>query len=1082
MHLNIKYGIKKKKLIKLLGRSLYDRSKEYLKEFKVIDSYGEYAPSFIFSISGPDGKGVKRFRIDINIIQNNSSKDTFTFRCSCFNDNYCEHVGAVLIKHFEIPDNPLSYKALEEEKSDIVIPFKPKNRIDNYLVMALQSELEEENEKNGKAISDKKSYCLVFRIFADSFGGKWNIKPGIGQLKKDNSIGQIQSFNIKKLTEPISTNEKRLLESLLSKNGYTDNFLDYFNFIKSIPDLKLFFLKNRKNISLNVYSVNNAVIHFQFKGLDSSKTPYFSPIVDFYSKIEIKYTLSENCEVFTSGLLFYLIDIERGVILYYEQDNNFASFLKRIINDANKYKIDDINSLKTIISNKDIKNIVVNFTQKQLRIIHLIPTPLIEIKEYSEGLTTSLMFNYDGRIFPFERDEQLLRLEVNEDEYIAVERDIDYERSRYYFLKENFKEMIIRSIEDFAYGTFSTNNFTFSLSCMLNEFILSFGIKLLEKGFEIRKKGESLSIKSNGKIMFTISRNMDWLDIRAEVVDSDNKSHEIILDNNFLDNLFVRTESNFYLIKKEDVEKLQKLNARGMNSDGALRVSRHNYSVVDELYEQIVNKDEGLKQTKKLINKLKKFKKIEDIKLPSGFHTELREYQKAGLNWLYFLFSHKINGCLADDMGLGKTVQTLALLHKLKSEKKLKNALIVVPVSTIGNWKDEISRFTPGLNALSYHGQNRKTYIEGLKKSDIIIISYSTLRNDIEIFKSFSFTYLILDESQTIKNAATKIFKCIKLINSEHRLSLSGTPIENNTLELWAQMDFLMPGLLGSLKDFKKQYTRPIEEFYDELKTEILRKTIFPFILRRKKQDVAKDLPEKEEIIQYVEMEKEQRDVYNEIKKYYKNKVKKTLAEKGVGKSAIDILTALLKLRQVAIFPFLANEEYESIPSCKFEIFKNIIEDIIAEGHKVLVFSQFVKSLKRIEDYFKNMNLKYLYLDGSTRKRKEIIKTFQDDEDVRVFLISLKAGGLGINLTAADYVILFDPWWNPALEKQAVDRSHRIGQTKKVIAYKLIVKGTVEEKILILQEKKKKLIEEIVTGEKTIFKSLTKNDIMGLFS
>ena len=303
MHINIKYGIKKKKLIKLLGRPLYNRSKDYLKEFEVIDSHKDYEPSFIFFISGPSGKGANRFRVDINVIKNSSSEDTFTFRCSCFSNNYCEHAGAVLIKHFEIPDYPLSYMEFKEEKPDIVIPFKPENRTNNFLVTALQSELEEENEKKGKTISDKRSYCLVFRIFKEKFGENWNIKPGIGQLKKDNSIGQIQSFNIKKVTEPISTSQKRLLESLLSKSGYADNFLDYFYFIKSIPDLKLFFIKNRKNISLNLYSVNNAVIRFQFSGLSGSKTPYFFPLVDFYNKTEIKYTLSPNCEVFTSGFI-----------------------------------------------------------------------------------------------------------------------------------------------------------------------------------------------------------------------------------------------------------------------------------------------------------------------------------------------------------------------------------------------------------------------------------------------------------------------------------------------------------------------------------------------------------------------------------------------------------------------------------------------------------------------------------------------------------------------------------------------------------------------------------------------------------
>lgn len=1068
--MNLKFRIKKSKLVKLLGKSLYSGAKEYLKNAEISGKQNGSEKSFRYYISGDDG----RHKVDITYFPDDS---TFSHNCSCFSKDFCKHTGAVLIRKFELSDDPLLLNEFTEDRPDIVISLYKEKKPDNRPVVNPEPEYQDDENTAKTGYTDKR-YCLVFRIFENEYADNWNIRPGIGSINKDNTITRIHSYNSSKITEPVSVNENKLLECLLRKTRHTDKYSKYINFIKSSTDIKIFSLKNKKYSPVSLYYSDNAVIRFEFAGLKGEKIPYFSLVIDFYNNTDLVYTTSVESRAFAYGLLFYLVDIDKSIVLYNEGDNNFTGFLVKIIRVNNVYKTADIKNLETDLTGKGIRNIKINFTQKQLRITHTIPKPLIEITEYSEGITICLMFDYNGRLFPFERDEKFLRLKNSTDEYVAVERNKDYEESRFFYLKALLANLVIRSIED----SIHSNNFTFSLSCRLNEFILEFAGILLDNGFEIRRSGENQSMKSKAKIVFYISRNMDWLDIKAEVVDSENKHHKINVENGFLDNLFVKSENDYYLISRDDVEKLKRLKARGMDSNGTIRILKHNYSVIDELYEQLEKKDSKIKKTAKLLERLKNFTKIEKIKIPAGFKAKLRNYQKAGLNWLYFLYKHKINGCLADDMGLGKTVQTLALLHKLRAEDDFKNALVVMPVSTMGNWKDEISRFTPYFEVLSYHGQNREKYINRIKKTDIVLTSYSTLRNDIDLFKDFKFTYFILDESQIIKNASSKIYKSVKLINSKHRLSLSGTPIENNTMELWAQIDFLMPGLLGRLKDFKKDFTKPIEEYQDEMKTDILRKTVFPFILRRKKEDVAVDLPDKEEIIHYVEMEQLQREAYNEIKEYYKNKVRNTLEEKKVQNAAIDIFTALLKLRQAAIFPFLADREFASIPSCKFEAFKEIVTDIIAEGHKVLVFSQFVKSLKKIESFFKKMKFNYTYLDGSTGNRKERIQAFQNDDNIRAFLISLKAGGLGINLTAADYVILFDPWWNPALESQAVDRAHRIGQKKKVISYKLIVKDTVEEKILKLQEKKKNLVEDIVSGEKTFFKSLTKRDIMGLFS
>ncbi|KKW21444.1 MAG: SNF2-related protein [Parcubacteria group bacterium GW2011_GWF2_50_9] len=657
------------------------------------------------------------------------------------------------------------------------------------------------------------------------------------------------------------------------------------------------------------------------------------------------------------------------------------------------------------------------------------------------------------------------------DNPVIVWRNTDYENE----IENYCRDLFIKNGASKAWGY--TPKYVFERQSIYN-ILLKLGEKLISDGFEICIKDEFNNVKLGGKIKFSISAEIDWFDISAIYAADDGTEIKLKIDRKLLDSQFVKAGSSLIYISKENADKLKELLGQGMTDDGEIKVSKYNFHVIDQLYDEFRDSENGrFTDAKNLGEKLRNFKTIEKLEIPKNFVGVLRDYQHAGFNWLGFLHRFSVNGCLADDMGLGKTVQTLAFLQFLKEKKELNLSLLIVPVSTIGNWDNEIKKFTPKLKSAIHHGAARTDSLDMYKKTDIIIISYHTLRNDIEFFLEHSFDYVILDEAQNIKNVNSLVFKSVRML-------LTGTPIENNTLELWAQFDYLLPGLLGSQSFFKSFFSRPIETFKDKKVTERLRNTIFPFILRRKKEEVLKELPEKTEIILQSEMGSEQKKLYEKHRDTFRAMILKKIDEDGINKSAIHIFSALLRLRQLALFPALIDDKFKKIESCKFEQLKETIDEILAEDHKILFFSQFVEVLKIIrESYIEKKNIKYSYIDGSTGmlERKKGIEAFQTDKDIKVFLLSLKTGAFGINLTAADYVIIFDPWWNPAVESQAVDRAHRIGQTSKVIAYKLIVKDTVEEKILELQNKKKELVRELITSEASFFKTLTKNDIAKLF-
>lgn len=468
----------------------------------------------------------------------------------------------------------------------------------------------------------------------------------------------------------------------------------------------------------------------------------------------------------------------------------------------------------------------------------------------------------------------------------------------------------------------------------------------------------------------------------------------------------------------------------------------------------------GNREILELSSKLKHFSKIEEVVLPPVFTTTLREYQQEGVNWLGFLHDFAFSGILADDMGLGKTIQTLAHLSRLKEIGELtKPSLVVLPTSLIANWKNEIKRFAPNLTFLVLHGNQRHEVYDEIEKHDLILTTYPLISRDSELLKAKEFGYIILDEAQKIKNSKTQMAITIKSFTSEHRLALSGTPIENHLGELWAIFSFLMPGFLGNQSHFKKYYQIPIEKEGDQQRKDQLNRRIKPFIIRRTKEVVATELPPKSEIIKYTQFDSAQAALYESIRVMMEDKVRDAIKASGLGKSYITILDALLKLRQVCCDPSLLSLESakQVNESAKLELLMDLLDELIQENRKILIFSQFTSMLSIIEKKLIAKKISYTVLTGSTTNREEAVNKFTTG-DVNVFLISLKAGGVGLNLVEADTVIHYDPWWNPAVENQATDRAYRIGQTKPVFVYKLIVENTIEQKILELQDKKKTLL------------------------
>ena len=673
-------------------------------------------------------------------------------------------------------------------------------------------------------------------------------------------------------------------------------------------------------------------------------------------------------------------------------------------------------------------------------------------------LLTELSFEYDDAVAP----------------YLPPSRGIYKQETRRFLLRNPIAEQSAEQ-ELIRLGMRYENSYGLS-----NAFIKAAQLPKLVRvlvlaGWKVEAEGKLY--RQASKFDLSVKSGQDWFDLDA-TADFDGRTvtfPRLLEALRRGDSSIVLDDGSLGMVPEEWLKKYGLLAQMGTVEGDSVRFSRAQVGVLDAL---LASRPEVTfdKQFARARDELRKFQGVAAADPPKQFQGELREYQREGLGWLRFLRKFGFGGCLADDMGLGKTVQVLALL----AGKRNGPALVVVPKSLIFNWKQEAARFAPKLTVLDHTGTARDKTGAEFKNADIILTTYGTLRKDAALFAEQRFDTCVLDESQSAKNAETETAKAVRLIQADHRLALSGTPVENHLGELWTLFDFLNPGMLGRAALFSGgmgSLRNP-----DAETKELLAKALRPFILRRTKAQVAKDLPEKTEQTVYCDLEPAQRQMYDELREHYRNSLLNRVASVGLARSKFQVLEALLRLRQAACHPGLIDKKRTAESSAKLEVLLPQLQELAESGCKVLVFSQFTSLLAIVRKRLDDAGVIYEYLDGKTRDRAERVERFQTDADCKLFLISLKAGGVGLNLTAAEYVFLLDPWWNPAVEAQAIDRSHRIGQTKPVFAYRLIARGTVEEKVLALQQSKRDLADSILSGDGRFITDLKREDLELLLS
>ncbi len=590
---------------------------------------------------------------------------------------------------------------------------------------------------------------------------------------------------------------------------------------------------------------------------------------------------------------------------------------------------------------------------------------------------------------------------------------------------------------------------------------------LVSAGWRVEAEGKL--IRPAGEFKLAVTTGIDWFELGGQV-DYGGQSlslPDLLAAARRGDTMVTLGDGSMGMLPEEWLKKYGMLADFGTSEDGHVRFGQAQAGLLDALLaaQPEIRVDAAFQKVRETLHR---FDGVQPVDAPAGFHGELRPYQREGLGWLDYLQKFDFGGILADDMGLGKTIQVLALLQKRRARRQAKApSLSIVPRSLVFNWMQEAEKFTPRLRVLDYTGPARHAMRETFRDYDLVITTYGTLRTDIAELAQFEFDYVILDEAQAIKNSDSQAAKAARLLRGRHRLAMSGTPIENHIGELWSIFEFLNPGMLGAGSVFKRHA--------DGDRT-LLAKSLKPFILRRTKSQVVQDLPEKTEQTLHCDMEPAQRKLYEELRAHYRQALlRKDSAE--LNRSKIEVLEALLRLRQAACHPGLIDPTRTIEPSAKLDMLLPQLSEVIEEGHKVLVFSQFTSFLSIVRERLDQEKIRYEYLDGRTRNRADRVERFQNDPDCPLFLISLKAGGLGLNLTAAEYVYLLDPWWNPAVEAQAIDRSHRIGQTQRVFAYRLVCRDTVEEKILELQQKKRELADAILNADNRLIQNLTRDDL-----
>lgn len=1013
--------------------------------------------------------------------------------CSCYVGLECKHIVAVLIEYI---DNSDEIKEETEEERDQRLKREKIKEVNNWVDNISNKSTYSEDMDSFSYIEKPKAqvdFKIVYQL------AKYNNKYGVNILKrrvlKRGGLGKPSDVNLYYLHRKNSFEQSFLSledEEILSFLKISDSSYSSNNFLKIDGRLGFTALKRLLNKD-----------NFVFDDLDTPITNGESKLlkidwleVENDNAFQLSVIFDDDSEIFSINppLYFNSKSLKIGKIENFNlSETEYKHMIseapiihKDIIKDVSKKILKDIPTIPPLLS-KEETHIKIDSKPKPYLILD--KTHFDNLPEDSRTECIKFNFIYEKHtVNSFNKNMTISKKSSSkvvtifrdmkqEQEYIKQITDLGFAEMQELFISPAspdlassierwriFKDEVIPVLKKAGWKIKILSEFTFDFQEVEN---IDIEVGENNNWFEMK-----LSIDINGEKVSILPMVTEFL---MQIEDLNNLGEMINVP--FKNGTFIRISTK---VMKPIIDTIIELYD---GKDDSLKVetfNAHTVALLDNLDNMIYS---GSNRLLELFKNLKNFKGLENISEPNGLTLSLRDYQRTGLNWLNFLREYGFNGILADDMGLGKTIQTLAFLQNENEHKRLKKpTLIVVPTSLLGNWRRESEKFTPDLRVLTLHGDKRKEHFSRVENYDLVLTTYGLVSRDFGVLSKMDFYYIILDEAQKIKNPQAKVTQNLKQLVSENRLALTGTPMENHLGELWSIFTFLMPGFLGKLDKFNKSYRKPIEKDNNEEIQKRLKKRLEPFMLRRKKDEVIKELPPKTIIIQSITFDKKQTKLYETIRVTMEKKVQEAIAQKGLASSQIMILDALLKLRQVCCDPSLLKLEAAKgvNESAKLDFLLNLVEELVAEGRKILLFSQFTSMLSIIEDRIESMNISYSKLTGSTRNRDDVIEKFKSGK-ADIFLISLKAGGVGLNLTEADTVIHYDPWWNPAVEEQATDRAYRIGQDKPVFVYKLVAEKTVEEKIITLQDKKRALANSMIDNKREKFE-LTKNDIDDLFA
>ncbi len=1037
------------------------RGYEYHTKDMVFDNY----PEKNFYMGKVKGNFQDHYNTDLIF-----KKNKVEARCNCpLKEEWCKHAVAVALKaidehayedwletkfgmEFEFPDENTALK--EEPQGSYIFHFNPKRKANFFSILVRSRE-------NGKIVRQIEPI----------------LKAVIEAQKQDKNF----ELNNSQKVELLIFQQLLKISRQDKKAGWYDipiaKFGPMFSLLAKADEVldektkdRLKFTDEEWKLVLYVNTSNTAgtlLLSLEWQRPDSDDVYPFEE-VRYFSR-HLKWGRYKNI-IFPTNIAIQ--NVPQNIIK--------ASFTDLKDSEGGKFIYEDLPKLQQVM------DVVVDEKISKLMLEQRPPINIVTMGiDYDQSLKASLDFEYDGVRVPYSKSSN------DKVQYITVKKT---DEDLIYWVKRNLKH------ENEAYAMLlackfvpmQTNNLALEKENAIDFY--NYYLKQAGEGWKFEEK-DDMSFFKLMENPFKLCAKIDFSDEQPDSFDISiygQAGDEIIDFDEIYDTIqsgekYARIRSlGFVEYPAQNIYSMMRsFNSFDVyrNPDNRFTVKTYRAGLINELKNlnvELILSD----RFKTFWEQMSTFSTSEDLTLPTGINAEFREYQMKGFGWLWFMYKYGLNGILADDMGLGKTLQALTVLQKAKEEDGPMPTLVIAPTTVVFNWESEIQKFAPTLSCLKLQGGERKQFFKKIPEYDVVITSYALLRRDIAKLKDINFRYVILDESQNIKNATSQTAQAVKQLNSQHKLALSGTPIENKLEELWSVFDFLMPGFLFSMADFNSRYVNPIMERQDKIVEKRLKLQIYPFILRRMKRDVAKDLPDKVENIAYCELTDEQRDFYLQVLDSTKEELFKSIEQNGLEKSRLSIFSALLRMRQICCHPRLYDKDNVKnvISSGKFEKLKAMLEEIIAEKHRILLFSQFVDMLDIVKAWLDKSGIKYEYLTGKTKDRQGAVERFNNDPTIPIFLISLKAGGTGLNLTGADYVIHYDPWWNPAVEDQATDRAYRIGQTKKVFVYRLITKNTVEEKIQKLKTVKRNLVDSVISVDRNITKSLTMDDIREIFS